>query len=607
MNTLKSRIFYNVCIFTVFLFFSLFITYPAIRHFQTNLIGDGGDSIEYLSYQYLAQNNLKSGKSPFFYSYQFRYPYGYNFAAGSDARLFVFLGSLLLYVFNDITSYNILIIFFLTLNGYFSFLFFNTIVHSRRLAFFGGLIYGYSNYVLAKGAGHINLMQVYGVPLLLYSLYVIITKRNRSLLLYLLCIFSFILISLSSVQYLPIAFGSLLIVGVIGCLTYWKYLSSKISAVQNKDISYLIISIVIGVIVFLVILFPFIKLILGHDFNPMLLSHSVPISSFLLPNGYFPTVIGRVFNILFSIRPRNGIDDTLFIGFIEICLFIILLIRKKTKFEVFIISCSIVFFILCLGNTVGNIPLPYAYLNRYIFPFTIIADPERFFIFFYVFFTLSILFTFKHFTSNRMIVIFVMLGIVLERTGFNYYHVDISSLRNLPYQKVVAREAGMAVLDLPLVWDNYSTFRGIEYNLLPFYYKKPIIEGYFNWLAETKFNRQFIDSEEIAGYYCLSKPTDSLTPDRNSQYYRHIDDLVNTLKKYNIRIIVVHRLLFQNDHCRLARIHTAMLLGDIAQEDLNLQDDEYKIYQVSQQNLGGSTYHLQRIYKDKDAIIYKLL
>ena len=179
--------------FFAFLFFSLCVmifTYPAIFHLTDMVIGDGGDNYEYLSYQYLAAQNLSQGETPLAYTDTFRYPVGFNFGAGSDARLFVLLGGILNPILGGILTHNFLLLLILSLNGFCAYLFFKELSKSNLLGLFGGLTYGYSYYVLALGEAGLICCKLI-VFLYPASFSFLFLKRNKQLLL--IFFYSFVL------------------------------------------------------------------------------------------------------------------------------------------------------------------------------------------------------------------------------------------------------------------------------------------------------------------------------------------------------------------------------------------------------------------------------
>ena len=141
------------------------IIYPAVKSVHTNIIGDGVDTIEYYSYFSAVKYNITHKLPPLWKTQIYRYPVGVNTSL-SDGRLFVLLGGLLSFVLPSVLSYNLLLISFFVLNGFVSYLFYKSLSGSIFLGFLGGIINGFSYWVIMNGYGAINVFLMFGLPLL---------------------------------------------------------------------------------------------------------------------------------------------------------------------------------------------------------------------------------------------------------------------------------------------------------------------------------------------------------------------------------------------------------------------------------------------------------
>lgn len=606
MDSIPNKVRSHILVILFFFLCVLVFTYPSLLHLNTYLIGDGGDTVEYLSYIYLFHKQVSSHSMPFSWSTIYRYPEGFDFELGSDARLFVFLGGVFLPFLGDVLTYNLLILILLTFNGYASWLFFKEITGSAKLGLIGGLIYGLSYYVLAKGAGHVNLMQVYALPLVGYAFYrimhhKIIRWRDSSLI-----AFSLILLTLSTLQYLIISVAYFLVAMLVALIIYAKEFIRLRFHVNWPFLLKIGLPITSAICIILLI-FP--SHFQQSQANYLLKAKSIEreywaksptIDSFLMPNSF---LLPAVFHKLKKIKTIPlSIENSLYIGHIELSLFLIAFIfLPKRKSTLFLIIITFIFFYLPLLNQAGeNLSFPLNYIKQ-VWPFYLIFDWQRFYVLSYLTATALILLLLKLFSveKNLLLLILLIAGFSLERTSFNYFQVPISNYRGRPFEKKVAEARGLAVLDVPIsLNENYVS--NSEYNLLPFFYRKNLVQGFFHWPAITPGSKSLINSEEFSRFYCSWQEPQGI----NINYHTLLDQkLAKKMKQLEITILVIHRRIFYDNSCRNLRKRTALLVKDLTQNEADLDDETYT-------DLGASTiinsYYFKRVYTDEDAFVYQL-
>src|SRR3990167_7871149 len=132
----------------IFLFFTFLFTFPSLFNLSDKIIGDGGDSYQFLGFQYIAKLQVSQGKFPFGWTNYWRYPVGFDFSIGYDSTLFVLVGFVFYQFFgNPVVVYNLSVLMILFLNCILSYLFFAKITKREDLGLLGSIVYGFSFYV----------------------------------------------------------------------------------------------------------------------------------------------------------------------------------------------------------------------------------------------------------------------------------------------------------------------------------------------------------------------------------------------------------------------------------------------------------------------------
>lgn len=531
MNKLKkaSEIFVVAIISTIF---SLFVTYPSFQTLSTRYIGDGGDNYEYASYIGLAARNVQHGLFPFISTSFWRFPVGFDFSRGFDSYLTLIIGTSLYFLTNLVTTYNITIFILMTFNGILSYFFFKILTNSRLLALLGTIMYGFSFYVIAKAASHPNLLFVGGFPLLGISIIKIIKEKTLNISTIFIFFASLIVISLGSTQYFIMSILFLLLYSLTLAIIYKSLFRSIRLKINKKKVEILTIGFFATVILVL-FFFPHIAAIIAGKFiflkREGTLSTLTPsLLDYLLPNKYLHILPAK-----FATSPSSpSIEKAVYVGFTEFIFFLMFFLKpnitstfKKSLFILFLIP-----FLLSLGygNSDHFFLLPYHFLDK-IFPFNLIVETGRYVVVYGLFITVAILVFLRSISSRWlqvMLGIILLGGILMERIPVGYY--SVSDLFD-NYTKVVASQPSHAVLDLPI------NFYYPKYNILSFYYNKPIVNGYFHWSADGESEKSFVASNGLTHFICrkdISYPVLS----KNEIY-----TMLNALKKSGITTIVVHK------------------------------------------------------------------
>ncbi|MFZ0248475.1 MAG: hypothetical protein WAL61_00915 [Acidimicrobiales bacterium] len=158
----------------------------------------GGDQFNFVWLLQSTANALSGLHNPF-YSDHLNYPFGVNLVANAGV---VGLGTIfapITWIFGPVASFNTVETLSLTASAFGGYFFVLRWVSWRPAAFVGGLLYGFSPYVIAQ-TGHINLTFVVLPPLILLMVHEIVvrqtwTSRRSGVVLALLCVAQFFISS----------------------------------------------------------------------------------------------------------------------------------------------------------------------------------------------------------------------------------------------------------------------------------------------------------------------------------------------------------------------------------------------------------------------------
>lgn len=551
-------------VITVLIVLIVIFTFPAILHLSKLLIGDGGDNYDNFIFQFIAFLKLKAFAWPFVHLNIFRYPVGFDFAIGYESALTVFTGALLSFFVSSIVAYNLTVLFFYFLNGVFSFALFRHISKSNLIGLIGSIIYGFSFFVIARSAGHINLFFLGGFILLIYSFIRIkdsFSKRNI-----LLMLSAGLLVVLGSFLYSIIFSIAFFLCLIMLLIFYPSQLKSVLINAYRAKYKIILLAIPFIVVAF-IFSYPHINaLITGNynkpvrsDYNSMFYA-SPSLKDYVLPNTYLPL---KITNITKNLNDSaRGIDKSVFLGWVELLLFAgFLLFSKNVRLKLFLGSSTLLLFIFTLGFIVPEtkLPLPYYYFHK-LPVFSFIDEPSRFYPVMYLFITIGIvLFLVQIYIkgSKKALLLLAVIAalLILERLPSNYWLVPV--YKDNAFAQVVQKQNTAAVLDIPVSYTNSF------YHLLPYIYDKKVVTGTFQWFADTKQTRAFIEDNGLIRFMC-----DSNLAVNPQTAYKNIG-LIQTLKNTGIKTIVVHKndlidaAKFYFPSCANMRMQTTLLLPQL--------------------------------------------
>jgi len=545
---------------------TIIFTFPSALNLTKYYIGDGWDNYQYAAYQGIAANQIKSGEFPFHFTNFWRYPTGFDFARGFDFYLSVGLGAVFTLFLGYPLGYNTTILFLMMLNGVFSYLLFRQVTQSKILGLLGMIIYGFSFYNISKASSHPNLLFTGGFALFFFAIYRLINLEKIKIVDYILLFSSVFFIAIGSGQYFLIFLLFLFIYGLVSYLFYKDLFFKKINKIKDSLFSFLLTGIIILLPVFFAYL-PHIKAIINGSFIVVkrgdITSELVPsFYDFFLPNSYLRLYITQLLH-----SPNNpSIEKAVFLGWIELVLFALFFVSKYAKkTKLFIGSLFLIPFIFSSF-------LPHTFLSQ-LFPFKLIAETGRYLTIFYLFLTIGGLLYLKSINSKAKyaLVVIVIIFVILERVPSGFYLSD--TLKNEAFIDVVKKKETKAVLDIPINLYN------ARYDIFSIYYNKPIVNGYFHWVADGIKEKVFVTQNSLLNRYVCSGDDPILSGELDLQQERLLDiQMISLLKENGISTVVIHKDdKFFHPICRNVRLRLSNLIPAIESLEITSSTSENQL------------------------------
>jgi len=549
-------------------------TMPSLFRLTDGIIGDGGDNYEYASYLQIAKDNLIHGRHPFAYSLHYRYPDGFSFNIGADAKLFVVLGGLASIYADPQLVYNVMLLSILFVNAWVSTLFFTAVTSSVSIGIIGGIIYGISYYTLSRGGGHVNIMQIYAFPL--GALAVLHTVRQQAYTWKWTGIFfaAAYLSFLSSVQYGVMFILSSVCIGILALLVYPEILIHPRHWTRRRPA--IVITCLLIFMLFFVGTFSehIIRFGTSRQFLPEVHSYEFLHSAFFRPSLYVHSLLSDAYQSVLPMNPDNGLtnsmNSSLFLGYVEIILFVLFFLIRRDRRALFLLLSWTVFMALATGKIFSLFPT--LHLEQ-LAPFTIISETERWFPVHYLFFATCATLALQHLMRRRgaAVILIIALLIVLERASINYHSQPNRQFTNQPYQEVVRQLPGSGVLDIPIITIHADTGKRSHYNYLPFEYNKNIVSGYFHWVADVGKYEWFTTSHDSLRRLTCDETVEAPGPLPSA-------DLRSILLAQGINSVVVHKDMLNTAGCEnVNRLLEEYPIGIIMDDD-RLETEVMYIY-----------------------------
>ncbi len=148
---------------------AVIFTLPASLHPGRTLLGNGGDNYLHAWFLEAFAKAVVHGDNPFRTDLIF-YPFGANLAWATTDPLGGMLALPLSLSFGPVLAYNISVILQLALAAFFARLLCLRICQHRAAATIGGMIFGFSPYLLGHALGHLSLVTAFPIPLYVFIL-----------------------------------------------------------------------------------------------------------------------------------------------------------------------------------------------------------------------------------------------------------------------------------------------------------------------------------------------------------------------------------------------------------------------------------------------------
>lgn len=589
-----------------YIIISIILTFPAVLHFNTHIIGDGGDTLEYYAYFSIVRDNIQNGRFPLGHTPVYRYPNGLD-ASLSDARLFVVVGSILSLVINSIVVYNMLILSVFVVNGFVAYLFYKLLSGNYVLGLMAGLLYGFSYWTLSTAYGSISKVCIFGFPLIGLIIVKSLNEGFKFKHIYYVAIGLYIS-SLCSITQLQ---QSLVILCIFSLLTFIVVPSSfkrVLFLIKNNTVHLLLSLAFLETLLFISFPTHLIKL-LGEnvDVGSKLFGNGQmqnPLIYVYVSNKFFHGIVFDIFRQYINIPTDwQWYQSTFYIGIVPL-LFIFLSIQflKKSNVLLLFFLNTIVYALFMQVTYVQNSMVTPEAAGWILYPIQYFLNHSDYFMPAFWFFAIgTIVLYFKISKVGRVILCLLLLFFLIERYYGNYPTVDIAQAKGATYASVVRRLSGKAVLDILI-----DVFTG--YNLLPFSYEKPIVGGSLHWFGDGEKERSILGRSEIARFSCRGENWQDTRPFQIVPYDSQETTVLNSkfiplIKELDIKTVVIHKEYLYKDECRYAREQVVGLFPDISCGEINISDEVCRIIHAPHQHLKNP---FIRIFSNNDVFVYQL-
>lgn len=164
-------------VIAIYLVLGMVANLPSWLHGATHhLQNQGADLPEEVWFLAVTPYSLLHGHNPFFTNY-INVPYGANLMANATMLLPGLLVAPVTFIWGPVAAFNVLMVICYAGSATAAYALFRRWVASKPAAFAGGLLYGFSPYMVAVGYGHLFLLFAVFPPLILLVLDVIVVRQ----------------------------------------------------------------------------------------------------------------------------------------------------------------------------------------------------------------------------------------------------------------------------------------------------------------------------------------------------------------------------------------------------------------------------------------------
>lgn len=165
--------------FALCLALGFIFTLPGSLSLNSGLLGDPGDNFQHAWFLWHFARALSHGHNPF-YTHLMFYPTRVNLAWSTTDPLAGFLALPLSLLAGPVIAYNFSLIFQLALAAFCARLLCLRISGNEVAAFIGGMLFGFSPYLMAQALQHLSLVTAFPIPLFVFALDRIFGSQSNS-------------------------------------------------------------------------------------------------------------------------------------------------------------------------------------------------------------------------------------------------------------------------------------------------------------------------------------------------------------------------------------------------------------------------------------------
>jgi hypothetical protein len=165
--------------FLVCIALAVIFTLPGSIHPRSVLLGYSGDNFQHAWFLWHFAKAVVAGQNPFYTNLIF-YPNQVNLAWSTTDPLAGTLALPLSLAAGPFVAYNLSLILQLALGAFFARLLCLKICRNEAAAFIGGIVFGFSPFLLAHALGHLSLVTAFPIPLYALALARIVDGENPS-------------------------------------------------------------------------------------------------------------------------------------------------------------------------------------------------------------------------------------------------------------------------------------------------------------------------------------------------------------------------------------------------------------------------------------------
>lgn len=351
-KTLSSQWREHLVSFVGYLALAVIFTLPTSIHPTRALLGDGGDSYQHAWFLWEFGNAVARGHDPF-HTHLVFYPFGGNLAWATLDPLAGILALPLTLAFGPLLAYNLSLILQLALSAFFARLLCLRVSGDSAAATVGGVIFGFSPYMLAHALGHLSLVTAFPIPLYVLALVNLLETEKPSWRDGALLGLALLMTSFAHFQY------------TVFCLTFTAVvLAIDFGRERAALLERLWRPLLVSATTFLICFFPILRMLLQDGLrhpHPVTEAehYSADLLGFFVPSPFNP-FFGRFVHRMPAEFLATGFEGVTYIGFIVLALATVgfYWAHNRRRWAVPALIAGVLFGALCLGPTVHVLGKP---------------------------------------------------------------------------------------------------------------------------------------------------------------------------------------------------------------------------------------------------------